>query len=520
MQNQNPNDYLHQDEINLKKMFMILINSKKLIITITLVITTLGAIYSFQKLPEYQTSALIEIGNFLEVVNKKTGSIEKLTIEPLEILRQELNIRFLHKQKIEGYKHKNLKYANVEKRLLSIQYTSTLPEKNKEVINELVTYIENRHLNLQRNNTERIINKLTFQIQSLNDQIEYSKRISNEDEKLRITSEIKSLNDQIEYTTNKLLTQYENEKLRIASEIKSLNDQTKYTTNKLLTQYENEKLRIANEIKSLNDQTKYTTNKLLTQYENEKLRIANEIIIQKNKLPTVDLKIKALSRVILEDEKNLKLLESDPNLLLQRASQSPTLNQVLFSYRKQLIDYQNEIINISQEIYNLETQSNLLESNNLESDGNFKLSQKKDNLETQLKFLESNDLESDGNFKLSQKKDNLETQLKFLESNDLESEEIFKLSQKKDNLETQLKFFERVSLEKIFKLTQEKKYLEFELDSLIKQNPTRTQLIGEIGTEPENTIKQLIIFLSFMFGLFLSIIIIYIINSLKAFKEE
>ena len=47
MQNNNPNDYLQEDEIDLKETFRLLINSKKLIITITLVITTLGAIYGF-----------------------------------------------------------------------------------------------------------------------------------------------------------------------------------------------------------------------------------------------------------------------------------------------------------------------------------------------------------------------------------------------------------------------------------------------------------------------------------------
>ena len=55
MQNNNPNNYLQEDEIDLKEIFKLLINSKKLIIAITLVITTLGAIYSFQKVPVYKS---------------------------------------------------------------------------------------------------------------------------------------------------------------------------------------------------------------------------------------------------------------------------------------------------------------------------------------------------------------------------------------------------------------------------------------------------------------------------------
>ena len=123
------------------------------------------------------------------------------------------------------------------------------------------------------------------------------------------------------------------------------------------------------------------------------------------------------------------------------------------------------------------------------------LSQEKDNLESQLKRLESNDLGSDEIFNLSQEKDALQIELNLLESNDLESDEIFKLSQEKDSLELELEF-------------------------LMQQNPTSTQLIGEIMTVDVKLKEVLIIFISFMFGLFFSIAVVFINNSLKAFKEE
>ena len=63
MQNNNPNDYL-QEEIYLKDIIKLLINSKKLIIVTTLIVTLLGAIYSFQKAPVYKSTALIEIGYY------------------------------------------------------------------------------------------------------------------------------------------------------------------------------------------------------------------------------------------------------------------------------------------------------------------------------------------------------------------------------------------------------------------------------------------------------------------------
>ena len=74
--------------------------------------------------------------------------------------------------------------------------------------------------------------------------------------------------------------------------------------------------------------------------------------------------------------------------------------------------------------------------------------------------------------------------------------------------------------EKIFWLSQEKNSLELELEFQMKKNPTSTQLIGEIETDVVKSKKELIIFFSFIFGLLLSIVIVLINNSLKAFKEE
>ena len=68
MQNNDSNNYLHKDNMDLKEIFKLLINSKKLIITITLVITTLGAIYSFQKAPLYESTALIKLDTIAQIL--------------------------------------------------------------------------------------------------------------------------------------------------------------------------------------------------------------------------------------------------------------------------------------------------------------------------------------------------------------------------------------------------------------------------------------------------------------------
>jgi hypothetical protein len=347
MQNNNPNDYLQEDEIDLKEIFKLLINSKKLIIAITLLITTLGAIYAFQKAPEYKSTALIEIGKYYQ------DQDEQILIEPAKNLVQDLTINFNYKQQV------GVSIDSFENRLINITLTSSSSVKNKNLLNEIVRYIKNRHSLLQSNNTQKTENKLT--------------------------NKIKSLNDQIEYINNTLLTQNEDEILRISNQIETLN----------------------------------------------------------NELPSLDSKIESLNEVIVADQDNLLLLKSNPEFLIQRAAQSPSLEKDIFSYNNKLIDYKNKKINLALE------------------------------------------------------KDNLEIQLKFLESDHPESEKVFKLSQEKDSLE-----------------------LELEYLALAQQNETSTQLIREIETTAIESKKGLTILLSFMFGLFLSILIVFINKSLKAFKEQ
>jgi hypothetical protein len=450
MQNNNPNDYL-QEEIYLKDIIKLLINSKKLIIVTTLIVTLLGAIYSFQKahLPLYKSTALIEVGKYYQNPTKQ------ILIESTKNLIKELSIHFIHKQQT------NLSVNSIENSLINIYSTSVDPAKNTDLLNKVIQYIENRHSLLLSENKQRMVNQLTYEIESLNDQIE-------------------SLNDQIEYTDKILFTQNEAEKIRITGEIESLNNQIEYSNKVLLTQNNDEKIRITNEIESLNKQIEYT----------------NEIFILNNELPAIDLKINALNKIILEDQNNLKLLESNPDLFIQRTAKLPTLNQVIHSYNIQLLDLEAEKVN-------------LVHSNSYEI---FKLTQEKDNLESQLKRLETNNLESDSIFNLSQEKDGLQIELKLLEIN----------SQEIDGLQIELKLLENnvQQSEEIFRLSQEKNRLDLELKFLMEQNPTSTQLIGEIVTNTINLKKDLTIFLSFILGLFLSIMLVFFNNFYKALKED
>jgi hypothetical protein len=426
MQNNNPNDYLLEDEIDLKEIFQLLINSKKLIIVTTLIITLLGAIYSFQKAPVYKSTALIEIGQYDALITAKN---KDPLLESTSNLIHNINIVFIHKSddhKSNDYDYDSLSIKPVEDKLIKIEIHQPSIELGNKTLNEVIIYIENRHSLLLSNLAQKSENQLAYEIERLNNEISYTKST-------------------------------------------------------LLSKNESEKIKISNQIKVIDNQIKYTKSSLLSKNESEKIRISNQIAIINAALPSIDAKIESLNEIVNANKNTVLLLESDPELA------------IFASVR--IIDYENEKINLSREILVLQRQLNLLENNNLESDEIFQLTQEKDTLQIILNLLENNNLESDEIFQLTQEKDTLEIILNILENNVLESDEIFKL-------------------------TQEKARLESELEFLRKQNRSKTQLIGKIQTIEDGITKEFIIFLSFIIGLFLSITIVLINNSLKAFKED
>ena len=213
MSNKQSNGYQQEDELDLKDIFYLLMNSKKLIIIITFVITLLGAIYSFQKVPQYRSSALIEIGSYYDTTTNK-----EVLIEPTIKLIQELNIQFIHKNLISGVNSGNFNINLIEGRLFNVSIIETSPENSKDLLSLIVEFIKKRHSKL-----------LNIRIQ---------------DTSIQFNNQINILNDQIGFR-NTLLTQTESEKLRIFSQIRSLN-----------TQIENQKINLAQEKNNLEIQLK------------------------------------------------------------------------------------------------------------------------------------------------------------------------------------------------------------------------------------------------------------------------
>jgi capsular polysaccharide biosynthesis protein len=216
VQNNNPNNYLQEDEIDLKEIFKLLINSKKLIIVTTLIITLLGAIYSFQKPPVYQSTAVIEIGNYN--IFSSSISFETKLIESLPTLINELNIQFIHKDGENEIIFEPVDQLHgSENRILIIKFQSTLLKKNTDLLNKIVLFIKNRHSNLQSNHTQKIENKLTNEIEKLNNLLR------------NIDSKINALNKVILETKNEAnnlqvlsLFDYENMKYNLLQQMEAL----------------------------------------------------------------------------------------------------------------------------------------------------------------------------------------------------------------------------------------------------------------------------------------------------------
>ena len=106
-----------------------------------------------------------------------------------------------------------------------------------------------------------------------------------------------------------------------------------------------------------------------------------------NKIPAIEAKIKYLLKLIPEEENNLLLLEADSNVYVKRASSSPTLQQVIYSYNAEVISLKYQIQDLQQEKEALEMQVKSIAEGKFVSKELFKLLQEKDALELQIKFV-------------------------------------------------------------------------------------------------------------------------------------
>ena len=333
------------DEIDLGKLLRTILNSKKLIIIVTLAFSLLGFIYSTQEEPVYQSTVILEVGSY-DLING-----EKKLVWPVSTLIKKLRINQISKQLGE------LNFNSIEDHFLEINYISLSPEFNENILKEAIKFAQESHtLTL-----ENIVNSFSRKIVTIDSEVEYIK-------------------------------------------------------NSIKDQQESQKLIAINSMKRID-----------------------------NAIPALEAKIKYLLKLIPEEENNLLLLESDAAALLLRASSSPTLQQIIYSYNEQIVSLKNQLKDLQQE---------------------------KEALELQIKSIAEDEFVSEELFKFQQEKEALEMQIKSIAEDEFVSEELFKLSQEKDTLELQIKL--------VNDQTNSTKPIREIITSEITPNQLLTILIGTI----------------------------------------
>ena len=119
---------------------------------------------------------------------------------------------------------------------------------------------------------------------------------------------------------------------------------------------------------------------------NQMLTIKNKIISLENDLPFINRKIEALKQILIDEQVNLNLLLIDKDSRKERAMVSPTLEQILYTYKMEIISVENSEQKVLREIDKLNKQLKII-SNNLEPYNLFSLSQRKIALEDQLQSI-------------------------------------------------------------------------------------------------------------------------------------
>jgi hypothetical protein len=333
MKNSNLNNQYLNAETDLSEIFRTILNSKKLIILITLASSLLTFIYFSQEELNYNSTVILEIGSY-DLINGE----EKL-VEPVLRLIKKLKVNLIYKQQLEL--GRNLNYHSIEGRLLKISSTSPSAEMNKEILKKAIIFSQESHTEILLN----IVNTSSENIKALDTEIKFLKNSKVNSFLIKINA----LDNEIEFMKNSIVSSSSEKIVGLDSEI-----------------------------------------------------------------PLLESKIKYLLKLILEEEKNLLLLQSDTPALLLRASTSPTLQQVIYSYKEKILNLKTQIQNLKQE---------------------------KNALELQLLAIEKGEFQSEELFILQQEKNSLELQLLAIEKGEFQSEELFILQQEKNSLELQLKLF-------------------------------------------------------------------------------
>jgi len=176
------------DEIDLKEIFKILIESKKLIISTILIFTIAGIIYSLSLKPSFTTSTKLEIG-YVELDNG-----DRELIESTSDLKSDLKILIMKNP--DDKFGQSVSINELEKRIIKLGTTSSSAEQNEKILERYFNYIDERHSNLAVLITEQKKNQISHQIDVIQSDISFykAKQLNeNQSKKLTINQELKKV---------------------------------------------------------------------------------------------------------------------------------------------------------------------------------------------------------------------------------------------------------------------------------------------------------------------------------------
>lgn len=153
MIDKSPSTY-DEDELNIRETIKILIDSKKLIISSIFFFTIAASIYSHFQKSEFKTSALIEIGRTINPQN------ETKLIEQPESLIRFLRINEIKNKSQSQSQSQKLSLKVLEGRLISMEISSISPKRDRELLNQYISKIKERHIEKINSASELLNNKI------------------------------------------------------------------------------------------------------------------------------------------------------------------------------------------------------------------------------------------------------------------------------------------------------------------------------------------------------------------------
>ena len=274
-----------EDEIDIREIIKVLIESKKLIILTTLIFTIVSIVYSLSQKPEFISSSFFEIGSY-----EMPDGTQQLINEP-EVLINDLKLNIIIKNPDNEF-NQAVSMLPIQNKLIQFETTSFSSETNEKLLNKFSSYIDNHHASFMKSYTDNNRNDLHNQIdlielERLNITNEKSANILFIDERISRLSKIIADNKNILFLLQND-PQLFIERATISPNLNVKTDELIYIVTHLVDQ----KNTLLQDIDNLNNQLEFENNST-----------------QSNKLLDLKLKQEALE-IELESVDNQKIINS------------------------------------------------------------------------------------------------------------------------------------------------------------------------------------------------------------------